>query len=71
MQDAMSRMNYLMSAIKSQLMLEATGAEIITPPELVCELAAQQWDEYGRVGSPAEWPAMLRWADDLDPSYKT
>jgi hypothetical protein len=64
-------MNYLTSAIKSQLMLEATGAKIITPPDHVCELAAKQWDEYGRTGCPAEWPAMLRWADDLDRSYKT
>jgi ribulose-5-phosphate 4-epimerase/fuculose-1-phosphate aldolase len=70
--EAMSRMNYLMSAIDSQLKLEATGAHnILLPPPEMCAHAAQQWDRLEASGRLAEWPAMLRWADRLDPGFRT
>ena len=69
--EAMSRMNYLMSAIGSQLKLEATGAHnVLIPPEHMCDKAARQWDALEDSGKLDEWPAMLRWMDSVDIGYR-
>jgi len=69
--EAMSRLNYLMSAINSQLKIEATGIEnILMPTPDVCERAAKQWNVLEDEGKLKEWPAMLRWMDSLDNSYR-
>ena len=69
--EAMSRMNYLTSAIESQLKLEATGAHnILIPPADMCDKAARQWDALEDSGKLAEWPAMLRWMDSIDNGYR-
>ena len=69
--EAMSRMNYLMSAIESQLKLEAAGAHnILLPPPEMCEKAARQWDALEDGGKLSEWPAMLRWMDRVDPGFR-
>ena len=70
--EAMSRLNYLMSAITSQLKLEATGADnVLLPPPAMCEKAARQWDVLEDNGKLNEWPAMLRWMDSLDAGYRS
>jgi ribulose-5-phosphate 4-epimerase/fuculose-1-phosphate aldolase len=69
--EALTLMKYLIGACETQLMLEATGAEIIIPPEEVCEHAAQQWERHEAKGGQDEWPAYLRIADLIDGSYKT
>ena len=69
--EAMSRLNYLMSAIESQLKIEATGAHnILLPPPDMCERAARQWVVLEDSGRLDEWPAMLRWMDGLDAGYR-
>jgi ribulose-5-phosphate 4-epimerase/fuculose-1-phosphate aldolase len=69
--EAMSRLNYLMSAIESQLKLEAAGAHnILIPPPEVCAHAAAQWNALEEGGKLTEWPAMLRWMDQIDAGYR-
>ena len=70
--EALSLARYLHDACKSQLMLEAAvGREnVVVPDADVCARSADRWDSYGPTSALAEWPAMLRWADRLDPSYR-
>jgi ribulose-5-phosphate 4-epimerase/fuculose-1-phosphate aldolase len=64
-------MKYLTSSCKAQLMLQATGAEIVIPPPDACEAAARQWDNYyGKSTPEAEWNALLRLVDRMDSSYR-
>jgi ribulose-5-phosphate 4-epimerase/fuculose-1-phosphate aldolase len=65
-------MKYLVSCCRTQLLLEASGAEVVVPPAAVCEEAAQRWDAQYAKGPPAaEWAAMLRMLDRQDPSYRS
>jgi ribulose-5-phosphate 4-epimerase/fuculose-1-phosphate aldolase len=68
--EALSNMRYLASACEVQLMLEASGAEIVVPPHDVCEKTAQQWERYVPVNDDLDWAAYLRIADRLDPSFR-
>ncbi len=68
--EAMTLMRYLVAACETQLMLEATGKEIVIPPSEVCEHAAQQWEFHDAHGGRDDWPAYLRIVERLDPSYK-
>ena len=70
--ETLSLMRYLYDACNSQLLLEAAvGPERVKVPSAeVCAKAAAVWDSYGPANSLAEWPAILRWADRLDPSYR-
>jgi ribulose-5-phosphate 4-epimerase/fuculose-1-phosphate aldolase len=68
---ALTLMRYLMGACETQLMLQATGCAITIPPDDVCEHAAKQWEHHDAHGGKDDWPAYLRIADRLDPSYKT
>ena len=68
---AMSRLNYLMTAIESQLQLEATGVTPLQPTDAMCERAARQWDNIERAEPEGDWPAMLRWMDRVDASYRS
>jgi len=63
-------MKYLVTSCETQFMLEASGAEILTPDPETCEKAAQQWERHDGIGGEAEWPAMLRMVDRIDQSYK-
>ena len=73
MQEAMSRVNYLMSSIESQLQVEATGQQnVLEVPQETCERAAKQWDVLENSGRlAAEWPAMLRWVEQGDPGFRS
>jgi ribulose-5-phosphate 4-epimerase/fuculose-1-phosphate aldolase len=73
MQEAMSRMNFLMSAVEAQLRIEATGAgNVLEVPAAMCEKAAAQWDALEANGRlEPEWPAMLDWMDEVAPGFRT
>ena len=70
--EALSLARYLYDACKAQLMLEAAvGRDNVLIPEPDVRIrSARRWDDYGANSALAEWPAMLRWADRLDPSYR-
>ena len=68
---AFSRMKNLVAACETQLRLEATGAEILLPPEDVCERAAAQSVTHLDGRATADWPAYLRLLDRTDTSYRT
>ena len=71
MGEAISKLHFLIVAIRSQLMLEATGQEnVMLAPEETREAAAQQWDRGERRRVEEEWPALLRWMERIDPSYR-
>lgn len=72
MSEAVSLMVHLHDACKSQLLLEAAvGREnVVVPDRDVLERAGPRCADYGRESALHLWPAMLRWADRLDPSYR-
>ena len=72
MAEGISLMLYLHDACKAQLMLEAAvgPANARVPDAEACERSAARWRAYGPDCSLSEWPAMLRWADRLDPSFR-
>ena len=51
----------------------AAGGKILTPPREVCEQSSRRMAGNGerRLYGQREWPALLRLADRLDPSYRT
>jgi ribulose-5-phosphate 4-epimerase/fuculose-1-phosphate aldolase len=70
--EAVTSMRILISITDMQLRLMATGGEILEPPHEVCERTAQQF-ENARLGGQnrrAEWDAILRKLDQLDPSFR-
>lgn len=68
--EALTLMRYLIGACETQLMLQATGCRIVLPPPETCEHAARQWEHHDAHGGRDDWPAYLRIADRIDPSYK-
>lgn len=72
MAEAVSQMLYLHDACKSQLALEAAVGRdnVVVPSPEVCARAGERSKSYARESSIHEWPAMLRWADRLDPSFR-
>ena len=72
MAEAVSLMHCLHDACKSQLLLEAAvGREnVVQPNPEVLERAGPRNVAYARENAIHEWPALVRWADRLDPSYR-
>ena len=72
MAEAVSQMVYLYDACKSQLMLEAAVGRdrVLLPSPEVSTRAGERGRSYARESSFHEWPAMLRWADRLDPTFR-
>jgi len=68
--DALSKMRYLVEACEIQLMLQATGKELVVPPAAVCERAALQMETFQRLSDVDEWRAYLRIAHGIDPSFR-
>ncbi|MES2415441.1 MAG: class II aldolase/adducin family protein [Pseudomonadota bacterium] len=68
--NALTLMKYLVNACEVQLRLLSTGCKPRLPTEEVCEHAAKQWEEHDLYGGKADWPAYVRIADKLDPSYR-
>lgn len=67
---ALTLMRYLATACEVQLSLLATGCVPSMPPDEVCERAALQWDRHDASGGKEDWPAYMRIADRIDPSYR-
>lgn len=68
--EAMMSMKYLIDTCEVQLAAQAAGAPLRLPPDDICEMAARQWDVHDSRGNVAEWAALMRMADALDPSFK-
>lgn len=68
--DAFERMRDLIIACETQLMLEATGAEVVEIPAELCEKVAVQFERHDSGRGGADWPAWIRLLDATDPSYR-
>jgi hypothetical protein len=63
-------MKSLIEAAKIQLMMEATGGELIEIPAEVCEKTARQYEKHDSGRGSADWPAYLRMMDEVDRGYR-
>jgi len=68
--DAFERMRDLIISCETQLMLEATGAEMIEVPAEICERVSQQFVRHDSGRGAADWPAWLRMLDARDSSFR-
>ncbi len=68
--EAFSLMKEFVRAARIQLQMEATGADLLEIPAVVCERVAAQYELHDRGRASAEWPAYLRQLDTLDRSYR-
>jgi ribulose-5-phosphate 4-epimerase/fuculose-1-phosphate aldolase len=67
---ALLLMRYLISTCRTQLMLEASGAEIVIPSPQACEDVASRWERsYAKSKAADEWAAMLRSIESTHPDY--
>src|ERR1700693_4329728 len=62
-------MKYLIEAAHIQLMMEATGGELIEIPPAICAKTAEQYERHDGGRGSADWPAYLRMLDRTDPGY--
>ncbi|HYS47454.1 MAG TPA: class II aldolase/adducin family protein [Xanthobacteraceae bacterium] len=63
-------MKYLIEAAQIQLMMQATGDELIEIPAAVCAKTAAQYEHHDAGRGSADWPAYLRMLDRIDPGYR-
>jgi hypothetical protein len=63
-------MHHLLEAAEIQLMLEATGSELIEIPPEVCEKTAKQYETHDNGRGSADWAAYLRRLDAIDRNYR-
>ena len=68
--EAFVLMKTLVEAADIQLRMEATGGELIEIPSQICESTAAQYQTHDAGRGSADWPAFLRIADNIDPSYR-
>jgi len=69
--EAVTSMRILVSICDMQLRLMATGGEINEPAPAVCEHTAQQFEKARlKHQHRAEWAAILRKLDGIDPSFR-
>ncbi|MEJ2375435.1 MAG: class II aldolase/adducin family protein [Pseudolabrys sp.] len=68
--DAFVLMHHLIEAAEIQLMLEATGAEVLEIPPEVCAKTAKQYESHDAGRGSADWAAYLRKLDAIDRSYR-
>ncbi len=68
--EAFVLMRYLMDAAEIQLMMDATGKELLEIPPAVCEKTAEQYERHDRGRGSHDWPAYLRMLDKIDTSYR-
>jgi ribulose-5-phosphate 4-epimerase/fuculose-1-phosphate aldolase len=62
-------MKYLIEAAHIQLMMEATGDDLIEIPPAICAKTAEQYEHHDSGRGSADWPAYLRMLDRVDPGY--
>ena len=63
-------MKYLIEAAQIQLIMQATGDELIEIPAAVCAKTAAQYERHDAGRGSADWPAYLRMLDRIDPGYR-
>ncbi len=68
--EAFVLMYFLEKCCASQLSLMASGGRINPIPEEVCEHTARQFSSPNNAMGEREWPALMRMADEHDPSYR-
>ncbi len=68
---AFSRMYYLEFLCRVQMEVQATQQRLSGPTPPVLDLMRRTWDKHAYPLSAYEWPAFLRLADKLDPSYRS
>ena len=68
---AFSSLFTLERACLAQMMAMGTGQELVYPPESVSRKTREQASGPATTLAQAEWPALLRLVERLDPSYKT
>ena len=70
--DAFAEMYQLQRACEVQLATLSGGARLHIPPRAVAEKVASQYENAARSGSlnARLFGAMVRWMDDIDPSYR-
>jgi ribulose-5-phosphate 4-epimerase/fuculose-1-phosphate aldolase len=68
--DAFVLMKHLIDAAEIQLMLEATGKELIEIPAAVCAKTAEQYEHHDAGRGSHDWSAYLRVLDKIDTSYR-
>jgi len=68
--EAFVLMAHLLEAANIQLMMEATGSELIEIPPDVCAKTAEQYEHHDAGRGSADWAAYLRKLDRIDRSYR-
>src|SRR5215831_6501846 len=68
--DAFVLMRHLIEAAEIQLMVEATGKELIEIPAAVCAKTAEQYEHHDAGRGSHDWAAYLRVLDKIDTSYR-
>ena len=67
--EAYIRMHYLELSCQAQLDIMSTGRPVRLPSVEVCENASEQYQRSAPAGTH-EWPALLRWLDEIDTTYR-
>jgi ribulose-5-phosphate 4-epimerase/fuculose-1-phosphate aldolase len=68
--DAFVLMHHLIEAADIQLLLEATGAELIEIPPDICAKTVAQYETHDAGRGSADWAAYLRMLDTVDRGYR-
>ena len=68
--EAFILMQHLLSAAKIQLLMQGSGQELIEIPGDICEKTAVQFERHDRGRGAADWPALLRFLDGIDSSFR-
>lgn len=69
--EAFNLMYHLEKSCQTQMMVLASNQPFSVPPPEVCERAAKQFHRPNRVMGDRDWPALIKLADSLDPSFRT
>jgi ribulose-5-phosphate 4-epimerase/fuculose-1-phosphate aldolase len=68
--EAFVLMAHLLEAAHIQLMMEATGNELIEIPPEVCAKTAEQYEHHDAGRGSHDWAAYLRMLDNIDTNYR-
>jgi ribulose-5-phosphate 4-epimerase/fuculose-1-phosphate aldolase len=70
MREAFVLMKSLIEAANVQLIMEATGGELVEIPAAICEKTAHQYEHHDSGRGSADWPAYLRMLDRIDTNWR-
>ena len=68
--EAFVLMQHLLEAANIQLMMEATGGELIEIAPAICEKTRAQYEHHDSGRGSADWAAYLRMLDKVDTGYR-